>query len=77
MIFISFNMFEMVATVCLQHLINDHYFCSMHLHLNQIVKTGIKDIRETIGMVHVEMLTLRSLKMGNLVRETVGSYIIL
>lgn len=41
------------------------------------MKTGIKGIRETIGMVHVEMLIPWSLKMGNLVRGKVDNYIIL
>jgi hypothetical protein len=40
----------------------------MHTHPNQTVKTGIKDTREITGMVPVEMVDMRNLKMASLVR---------
>ena len=42
------------------------FLCSMHTHLNQIVKTGIKDTGESTGMV--EEADMRNLKMVSLVR---------
>lgn len=44
------------------------FFGSMHIHLNQIVKASIKDTREITGMVHVEMVAMRSSKMVSLGR---------
>lgn len=50
----------------------------MHLLLNQIMKAGIKDIREIAEMALVDMEIMRNWKMGNLVRVgKVDSYLIL
>ena len=41
---------------------------SMHTLLNQTLKAGIKDTRESTGMVPEEMEVMKNLKMGSLVR---------
>ena len=52
------------------------FLCSMPTHLNQIVKTGIKDTREITEMVE-EVADWRTLRMANLVRmgNSSSSYI--
>jgi len=45
---------------------------SMHTHLNQTMKASIKSTGEIIGMVLVETVVMRSLKMGSLVKT--GKY---
>lgn len=44
------------------------FFRSVHIHLNLTVKIDIEDTRENIGMVPVEMVDMRNLKMGRLVK---------
>lgn len=55
---------------CIDFLLN---LGSMLIHLSQTLKAGIKDTKESIGMVLVEIVVMRSLRMGSLVKTVRSS----